>query len=666
MTRRFLPLFALITLALACGDDSSGTPPTPADMASDMLPDGAIADMGVDGSDTNLPEFGDCDSLDPSVCALPWPSNLYLAEDDTTPSGYALNFGESTLPANKREVHISASNYDILDGYGLGTPIMAYFEDLDSTDLAGEYSIESSMADDSPTLLFEENDGALTRVPHWVELDQSVADGEPRVLFMRPAVVLNPSSHYIVAFRNLANSNGERIEASAGFAALRDSTDTDTPDIELRRSYFDGQVFGPLETANVSRDSLTLAWDFRTGSEENLHRFTDRGIELALAEVGDTGASFDFEVESFTIEEDENTAHRLSGTMTTPSVLRANGSLQELNLVDGTVELGEPDEAPVYVTIPQSAAAGEEVGIMLYGHGMLGSGQEVFAGHLRQLANDIGYIMVGVDFRGMSAEDLPGVLTMLTDMSKFTHLGHGCVQGIVQTQVLARSAFTSLLTELQTVEPNLNVDTTDLQWFGASQGGIFGASILATAPDMDRGVLAVPGINYSMLLQRSVNFESFFETLANFYQPGLEMAVVIAAAQQIWDLSDPVSYWGRLLREDKEALLLVAKGDKQVAVVTTEILARTYEELPLLEPYDSIRQPWMVNTASYPHDGSGLVLFDFGNPWPTGGVNRPPITELPDPHSRLEEVDDVATQMQTFFDQGRIIDICGGDGCTPQ
>ena len=46
---------------------------------------------------------------------------------------------------------------------------------------------------------------------------------------------------------------------------------------------------------------------------------------------------------------------------------------------------------------------------------------------------------------------------------------------------------------------------------GNSQGGILGGSLVAVAPDLDRGVLGVPGMNYSTLLRRSVDFEPYAE-----------------------------------------------------------------------------------------------------------------------------------------------------------
>ena len=53
---------------------------------------------------------------------------------------------------------------------------------------------------------------------------------------------------------------------------------------------------------------------------------------------------------------------------------------------------------------------------------------------------------------------------------------------------------------------------------GNSQGGIEGGALTAIAPDFDRAVLGVPGMNYSTLLQRSVDFAPFRALLEGAYR----------------------------------------------------------------------------------------------------------------------------------------------------
>ncbi len=680
--RKFLVAVAAVSL-FACGDDSTGN-----NNSSNNVNNQTTADAGqttnnveTDAGGTDAGEepmyetpAADCDSLDESHCALPWPSSLYLAKDETKPTGYRLAFGATTLPANAQNRHMKAELFDRFDGYGFGTPIMTLFPNVDVSDLPTEADIAPSVESTSKSLLFKVTDSGLEQVPHWIELDGFEEDAAQKMLFMRQAVILDQDSRYIVAFRDLQTTDGSPIEPSSAFAALRDGAMTDDPAVESRREAFE-TMFAELESAGVERDSLVLAWDFRTGSEANLHSFADAATELALEAVGEAGATFEFtEVQAFSSAPDgdnydPNTAYRITGTMTTPSVLDSQSALNKLAYDADALALSEPASAPIHITIPHTATDGNAVGVLVYGHGMLGSSSEVFAGHLREMGQALGYIFVGVDFKGMSSADVNGVVAAMFDMSGITHLTEGTVQGIAQTHVLAHAATTSLPGALQAVDSNITL-TDDVQWVGASQGGIYGASILATSRTFERGILAVPGNNYSMLLSRSVNFEPFFDQLQNSYETFAKIHIVVAATQLQWDVSDPVTFWRRLAQDEgpnglRDSLLLVSKGDKQVAVVTNEILARTYSEVPLMTPYDSERTPWGAATTTYPHQGSGQVLFDFGNPWPLPEGNTPPDNELPDPHSRIAEVPEAAGLIGSFLVDSTIVDVCGGDGCAP-
>ena len=47
------------------------------------------------------------------------------------------------------------------------------------------------------------------------------------------------------------------------------------------------------------------------------------------------------------------------------------------------------------------------------------------------------------------------------------------------------------------------IDTSKLYYNGNSQGGILGGAFTAISPDATRTTLGVPGMNYSVLLNRS-------------------------------------------------------------------------------------------------------------------------------------------------------------------
>lgn len=670
--------------------DDVGTDAAPdvaADTAVDTAPDAVDAADASDASDAadaadaadaGPPPRPSCDPLDPSLCAMPWPSSNYLDPDPSRVTGYTLRFAPDALPENGALVPVDGAVHSRFDGYGVSTRILAHVPGVSLDGWATEATIERSMADDSPSLLFAVRDGGLERVPHWVELDENPDDATRRSLILHPAVVLDAATEYVVALRDVVDGSGAAIPSSEAFAALRDGTPLEG---EWRAEAFEA-MFARLTDAGVDRDTLYLAWSFVTASEDALHGPLDRATALALDSLGEAGAPITIDDVEVRVREDDgsgapvdaNAAFIVRGSFTTPSVVDRHPTIPGYRLhtdESGQVALSEPTEARLRVVIPHRALE-EPVGVLVYGHGMFGEATEVQFGHLRRLAEDTGHIMVATDMRGMSADDTTGVVAVVFNLSNMWVIGEGLVQGVVQHHVLVRTARTGLQDVLRAeVDERITIDPDRVQWMGASQGGIFGATVLATSPDLTRGILVVPGANYSVMLQRSINFEPFFDQLALAYDDPLTHPMLLSIAQLWWDLTDPVTYWRRLLHDDgpdgepRRALLLIAKGDKQVPVVTNEILARTWPELAVMAPYDGERTPWGIEQVAYPHEGTGAILFDFGNPWPTDRGNRPPSDDLPDPHSALSDVEEVSELLDVFLEEGRIIDVCGGDGCVP-
>ncbi|MFB6375376.1 MAG: hypothetical protein ABEN55_20180 [Bradymonadaceae bacterium] len=223
----------LFTFSVACGPPEGG--PTPSDAGTDTgtaAADTAGAEVGdvgdtdgsvdADGEERRTTEdypLAQCDALDPNRCSLPWPSNLYLAPDPDRTSGYQLRFGAESLPKASGGSHADPKPYRRRDGYGLGTPILAHFPNVDTSAMPDRYNVEASMADDAPVVLLEvQADGSVERVPYWVEMDAHASEmPRERLLIVRPAVILEENTRYIVAYRNLETTVGEAIEPSAAF-----------------------------------------------------------------------------------------------------------------------------------------------------------------------------------------------------------------------------------------------------------------------------------------------------------------------------------------------------------------------------------------------------------------------------------------------------------------
>lgn len=683
---------ALVTLA-ACSSSS----PTPSVDASVDAPradaavtdapatDAAAADV-ADAPITTLPE-GDCDPLDERECALPWPSNLYLRRDPARRTGYTLTLGPTSMPPNPSESHADPNSLRFLDGYGVGTPIITYFRDIDLSAMAGEETIERSMAADAPVLLFEVDGTTLRRVPYWVELD--AAHWEPnaseRVLFVRPAVILKEATRYVVAFRNLRTTSGATIAPSAAFRRLREGMTAGDPALGPRQARFD-EMFSLLQSAGIQRADLTLAWDWNTASSDALHGRALAMRDEALRLVGPTGPQL--YVTSVTrygrpgsdaAMTDEFIGLAIEGDIRVPNFMRSRrasgfGVWELVTDASGRPRIN-PDEPETplhfWVRIPHTAINGAPHGLVQYGHGLLGSGEEVEAGYNGRIANDHGLIFFAANFQGMSEEDVGPVLGSVRDVGNFQYVAQRQNQGLVGWAVLAR-AIRGRLGDLPAVrDAGVRINRDELFYSGISQGGIFGASYLALSPDITRGHLGVPGNNYNILLRRSTDFEGYGNMIRASYPLARHQALALAYVQLHWDQSDPVSYLRHITQEPfpgntpHHGLWAPARGDYQVSVMTNEMAARSGMGIALMANYDRDRTPWSVTPQAYPYRGSGVVLYNFGNPWPAVG-NQPPARDmLGDPHSRPRRELWHQRQMVTFFRTGEIIDVCGGNGCTP-
>ena len=105
--------------------------------------------------------------------------------------------------------------------YGLGSPILTLFPNLDRTGIPDESAIGDSMAAAAKVMLFEVGTGGLTRVPYFADLDVGELDPAAKTLYVWPAVILKESTRYIVAMRNLTETGGAAIARGGNVGQTR-------------------------------------------------------------------------------------------------------------------------------------------------------------------------------------------------------------------------------------------------------------------------------------------------------------------------------------------------------------------------------------------------------------------------------------------------------------
>ena len=359
--------------------------------------------------------------------------------------------------------------------------------------------------------------------------------------------------------------------------------------------------------------------------------------------------------------------------------------------------------------------------VSLYGHGLFGSQNEVGQGQLRRFSNEHNYTFCALDWVGMSgAGDVINALTLLLDMSNFPTLSDRVQQGILHFVAMGRLLKdpNGLITDsaFQAPDGRPLIDNRDIFYDGNSQGGIDGGVVVAVSPDIHRGALGVPGMNYSTLLQRSVDFDGYARVYYPSYPNTIDQQLTLGLVQMLWDRAENNGYAQHLgdgvstvmldgqpitLGEPnhtlpdldgqplppKNVLLHPAFGDHQVSMTTAEVMARTIgadnvdvyyqrvakcaagdvsfcvidrnaflaDRYPDTEPYFGLPLS-MPSKAGYGDGmGSAMIVYDGGKTPTPPADNTPPFAGE-DPHEYPRNSISARCQKARFMrTDGRII-----------
>ncbi len=684
-------MLALGTVALgttACGDGGS-----PSD-----------AGNAPDGGGVAAPAFPpECENISPMDCLLPWPSSRYLVDDPETATGRRISIPEAAMPANRRgRIRITPELFSRFDGFSPATSIITAFAggDLDPSNLPDELHIDDSLASDSPTVILD----AETNMPvaHFAEVDTwPDADPSRRPLYLRPATRLAERHRYVVAIRSLRHADGTPVQAGAYFAALRDGTPLpESSDLEARRAHFD-DVFSHLEAAGVERSTLLQAWDFETSSGEALwgDSVTMRDAALRAVEA-DTGPRCT--VTSMEAMPEPDVWRRVDGTVRVPLFLEGTDPMDYAEGrihrgADGVPEQNGWADVPFVVSIPMSvhdrvAAGGEPARLVDYGHGLFGDRYETHAGWFRSAMQTLEMVGVGIDWWGMSGDDVARVALTLQNFGEFATTSERLGQSLVNHVALHRSFVgggCAALPELQIPRTSGGsapaIADGSIYYYGNSQGGIMGLALAGLAVDASRFVIGVGGMSYSVMIPRSVNWRVYGSVMANGYPDPLQRAMIMQMAQSQWDLGEPSTFAGHVVRDTlpcapdvcpdgltppKHVLFQVGRDDAQVPNVSAEIAARTMGIGYVSSLTPTVAVPYGMPALSAARGEilgeDALVIYDIdGVPVLPLGTRDPGGDN--DAHEGVRRAPAAIEQMDLFMrPDGHIVQTCEGACAGPR
>ncbi|HVF06148.1 MAG TPA: hypothetical protein VNA20_15000 [Frankiaceae bacterium] len=649
-------------------------------------------------TDAVLAELGICDPIDPAACLLPFPNDFFTVADKTTATGRRVNFSPLAMPRNVAGKPIDPTEWNRNDGFSPGTPVLASVPGLDAaqTGLPPITDPARSLDAESPVVIVNARTGE--RHPFWSELDANPTAGEQPLLITRPAKNFTEGDRYVVGLRGMRDAAGALIPSSPAFAERRDDL-APKKDNNGKSKGHDKQaeklaadpVFGPLDKAGVAPQELYLAWTFTVASTRNI---TERVLHMrddAFASLGTAAPAFTVDAVTNHAATDR-IARTVTGKITVPSYLTNGGApSSRLNYVGSTnglpTRLGgvATQQAPYTCKIPRTTgvngtdpATVRPAKMSLYGHGLLGGQSEVGAGNVQKMSVENNYMFCATDWIGMATEDVPNVATILADMSNFPTLPDRGQQGFVNFLFLGRAMKTGFATNAAFQGPGGTpaIDTSDLFYDGNSQGGIMGAALMAVAQDVTRGVLGVPGMNYSTLLDRSIDFATYESVFNAAYPSEQDRQLVFGLIQMLWDRAEGNGYAAHITNDplpntpSHQVLLHVAFGDHQVANVSAEVEARTIgagTNAGYLAPgrHWAVDPTWGIPVVGTGWTGSALVYWDSGSDTPPN-ENIPPTkaTVRGDPHSDPRETKAARDQKAAWLSTGGVfVDVCNGAPC---
>lgn len=637
MGARVSRVVLLGVLAAACGDD--GAPPPG-------------ADAGVPG----------CNPVVGADCVTPFPSTFHMAADSTTPTGLRVALRGDRLPISGTGVVLDPVRMNARDGFSPATPFLVAFDQrVDPAGLpdASPAGLALSVTATSPVQVIEYATGA--RVPVMAELDSNATEWDKQALILRPLVRLRPATRYVVALVGLRDPAGQPILPEP-FRKLRDGLPLDGSLEPLAARY--QEIFTALGQAGVARESLTLAWDVVTGSDEPvtgrlLHM---RDVALAMADEGMLGTTI------VSVEDTPGEPHRLreiQATVQVPSFLESDEGTAMMSFgPDGLPAVRALVDVAVTIEIPRCAeTATGPLPFMVFGHGLFDDARRALGDALLlEVANELCMVVIGTDWIGLSAPDFANLAMVAADVNQLYFVTDRLQQAHINAHVMTRLFKLALKDdEALALGGQPVADGAEAYYLGVSNGGVQGGAFMAVTPDVVRGVLNVPGAVWNLMMYRSTHFNSLIPLLQASYVEALDRQILVALSQFEWDYTDPITFAPYLVADPlpgapaKRVILQESIGDAQVPNLATRLLARTIgvDALPLSQPVYGV-----VELAG-PLDSAYTQWDSHPSPLPPE-YNQPP-PEDNGAHGGIQAWPELREQVRRFFrPDGRAEDTCGG------
>jgi hypothetical protein len=624
---------------------------------------GFVAACG--GTDVGVPER--CNPLGGQGCMLPWPSSVYEVDDATTATGRRVQVPIESMPKNGDDISVDPVWLNRWDGFSPSGPMLAAFDSgVSPTGLPSFKNPDESLAADSPIVVVDMDTGE--RAPFFAEVDQNTKDALKRNLIIRPLARLHTGAHYAVGItKKVKAADGGELSISPGFAAALSGEDVDHSRFSASK-YKD--IFAALETAGVAKTDLALAWDFHTASDAFIRRDLTTMRDAALQAMGANGANLSFSVTNQPAATGIYKAY--TGTFKSPAFLPTGEADESVMRRDaaGIPQMQGMWDAPFAALIPDCVATQPlPRPTIVFGHGLFGSASEYLKDNFTiDLAKNNCFVIVAGDFIGFTSRQFTLAALAVNDMNRGTQVTEKLTQSIVDFISLETITRNQLgqRPEFQYNGQSV-IDPNKTFYVGGSLGGIMGNTFMAYDPNITRGVLAVPGGVWSMLIERSFAWHALIGASQGSYEDPEVYELNLALFGMAFEPIDPISTAAHVIKDPmpgvpvKNILIWYTLGDSLVTNISTEMVAREMG-MDLLSP--EVKPVWRMPGKTGPLPNGVVNYNEHPTPLPPE-TNVPPSADN-GTHSGVNRNQSALRQVFEFLLQTQsVVQTCGGTTPAP-
>ncbi len=622
----------------------------------------AAQDAGPSQLDTIYPNKTGGNPLVPEVAAYPYPSDFFLKKDSTTPSGYRLNLTEAILPKV-----LKASTFNDADGFSRIPAILTMLTGgIDSKSLPDPTDHGLSITDKSPVWLVKNK--TWEKVPILIEIDMMAKADLDRSLILRPLVLLDEKTTYVVIVRNkLKDLKGNMHKPGAAFSALLSGAKTSDPSVEKLRDDFK-TVKAALTALKVADKDVVQAWTFTTRSEKQV---TEK--LLAVQDAMKTATIGTVSITSDKSEtKDSRTNRQVVAKFTVPNFVQKDGSIKLDSsgkaVADGTREVD------FGFTIPSTVTAKRPV--ILYGHGFFGDWNQGTRGTWNKIATKFKYNTAATKLGFHEDLENKTLAAIMVNMDTLKEVVSEVIQSLGNVTALQRVVTEQLVTKLTGKDSAGKavtlLDKDKIVYHGISNGGTFGYVIACTNPLLEKASIIVGGGGLTHFLQRAVQWDEYASKLTVVFPKSIDQQLMMSVIQNLLDPVDSMNYAPYLVekrftgRKPMKAALHMAVNDSQVNNLVTEWVART-AKVKLVTP--SAKKIWgLTTTTAAPPNGApstvkGAMFVYDEKVTPSPKTNIPPKKDN-DTHGTVRKLVGYEKAVYDFLEKGIFVQHCTG-ACDP-